>query len=304
MHLLINFLKQQARGIVILAVPLVIIGLAYPALFATAVGRLFGAMFIGLYVAYLNWRAAKNHIAALQYSPSGIFKDSYEEMIKACDCDPATITLRYAYSQEGTMLTAFSTISIDPLICLGAEQDPQAATVKAILLEHTVPHLSEAHKIRLQKAAALCSPAVQRFIFKHELGHVVANYTDKKLLLMGFCALAAAYTGITVAIALKSLGALGVILGVVVGGLVDILCHYASNLFFKTVAERNADLFAARFSSREDIAAAADYFDLQGALVKQHPEDQFFSRLPAELVSGHPRGATRAKYLRKLLVEK
>jgi len=304
MNVLANMLKQQAIGVINLSIPLILLFLIYPAALGTTVGLIMSALVMGVYVFYLNWKATKNQAAALQYSPTGARKEQFEQMIKECKLDPQGLILRYGYCHEGVAMAMFNTISVDPLVCAGVEDDPQALAVKNILLEHQVPLMSVPQKIRIQKVHEICSPAVQRFIFKHELGHVFYNYSNKKLILVGFIFALAVFGGMAAAFAVAAWGVWAVFFGMLVGGLIDLFLSYSSNLFFKYFAEKNADLFAARFSSLADREAAADFFEKHQIIVETYPEANVLAKVPGVILSGHPSGKARARYLRQFCLTK
>lgn len=89
-------------------------------------------------------------------------------------------------------------------------------------------------------------------------------------------------------------------MGLLAAGVTDLLLSYSSNYFFKAREEINADLFAARHSTRDETAAAADFFEAHQNILDTHKEQTLVAKIPGIILSGHPNGKTRANYLRKL----
>ena len=90
-------------------------------------------------------------------------------------------------------------------------------------------------------------------------------------------------------------------IGMIVGGMSDIVLTYASNIFFKLREEKKADIFAAEQSSAEEIEAAAQFFEQHLKLVDTYKEpNSLFAYLPSSVLTGHPDGTNRASYLRDL----
>lgn len=298
----LGLFKQQALGIFNLSIPVVLVAIIYPTFLLNTWGTMICSVFMGLYVFYLNRKATHNQANVLQYAPSSEYKESFEKSIQACKLDPSSINIRYGYSHEGIALTMFNTISIDPLLWNDSAQDPEAEKVKQILGQYTLPYLSPAQIARIVKVNEILSPAAQHFIFKHELGHIAQNYSNKKLIIVGIIGAIAAYAGITVALAIKYFGVFAVFIGMFISGIVDLLLSYASNLFFKVMQEKNADKFAAQYSSPEEVIAAADFFEKhQDILDAYRDPDNVLAQLPSTIISGHLNGKDRAHYLRQLV---
>jgi len=89
--------------------------------------------------------------------------------------------------------------------------------------------------------------------------------------------------------------------GIVVGCITDLTFTYLSNLLFKLREEKEADLFAAHYSSRAEIEATATFFE-QHKKIKDRLKDpnNFISLLPSVLTTGHLDSTSRARYLRSI----
>lgn len=294
-------LKQQAIGVIRLSAPIAIFAFYYPAFLATFFGMVVCSLVMGSYISYKHYIAINNLANSLIFIPSGEYKNMLEENIKECKLDPQGVNVRYAYSDEALALTMFNTISVDPLVWQDVAQDPAALKCKDVLNQYTVPHMSEAQKNRISKINEHFSTQVQRFIFKHELGHVFYNYSNKKLAIIFITSALSVYMGISIAVALKSLGMIAVLVGMLVGGLGDLVLTYASNVLFKLYEEKRADRFAAKYSSKEDIDAAADFFEKLHEIRAAHKEqDNVLAKIPSEILQGHLSDKARAQYLRHL----
>jgi len=291
--------KQQIIGVINLAIPVILFYQIYPAFLFAFWGKLLCAFVIGLYLYLVGRKSTLNMIKALQYAPTDEYKKRFEMMITACDMDPNAVSLLYAYTNEAIAITAYNTIIIDPVVWSTVALDPQAVCVNAIFEQFTNPTLSEMQRIRLAKVRDSFFPEVQEFIFKHELGHVYYVFSVKKLLITGLIGVVAAYSGIQAAMcALPMGGILAIVIGMLVGGVSDLVLSYLSNLFFKLQEEKRADSFAAHYSSRHAIEMAASFFEQHQSIMDEYGDKSFLSQLPFELVAGYQNGKARARRLR------
>lgn len=306
MNSFFTILKQEALGIVHLSLPTLVLAYISPELFSTWHGTMVCSLCTGFFIFYRNYDATCKQARALQFSPSEQNKEMFERIISSCKLNPATINLRYGYSHEGLAMAMLNTISIDPLIFRDLDNDPEAVKVKNILEQYTVPTMQELQKKRIDLTKQIASNSVLQFIFKHELSHVFYNYSLKKITLMALIIFIAAFSGISTAIFyFPRLGQAAMLLGMIVSGMVDLILSYASNYFFKAQAEKNADLFAAHYSSPEEIAAAADFFEKHQQIMDTNKEaDNFLTKIPSVIATGHPAGKTRAQYLRNIIINK
>jgi len=295
---------QQITGVIHLSIPVIILFYVNPALLQNPLGPIICSLVLGLYVWFLNYQQHKASIMRLVYVPSGAHKELFESWIRSCGVDVARIQLRYAYTAEQCTMTMGNTIIIDPICCSVCDGDATIVPVKSIFHQIIEPSLSENTKKRLAAYKEFLTPEAQAFLFKHEVGHVVHRFAAKKLCLIFLSGVMAAYVGIEVAkLVLVFNGFLAILLGMIVGGVLDLLLTYATNLFFKYCAEKNADIFAARYCSTDEIIAAAQFFAKIQEINETFKDPQnFLNRLPSAL-KGYPEGKTRAAYLLKLAKE-
>lgn len=242
-------------------------------------------------------------IASLRYVPTGRWVEDLHAMIVSCGVDPRSIILNYAYTAENIAMTTYNSIVIDPILWSTISDDPESIKIKEIFDAHIAPALSATQKDRLAQIKNIFSANAQRFVFKHELGHVVRNFSQKRLALVWAIGSSAAYAGITAAYMLLPLsGIFALLVGMFFGGVVDLFLTYSSNFFFKVYEEKQADLFAISFSSPEEIEAAALFFEQHQAIIDAQLEPgSLLHYLPSEIVSGHPNGNIRAAYIRSFL---
>ncbi len=249
----------------------------------------------------------KKQADSFKFLPSGEYAQRLEKIITECGMDAQKIQLRYSYSQGRIAITMFNTISIDPILCSLFEQDPEAIKIKNIVEPQVIALLPDEQKNRLSKIKEVLTPEVQEFIFKHELGHVFYGYSNKKIVIMGAIVTIAAYLGITTAVTTyQTLGSWAVALGMVVGGLIDMVLSYSSNPLFTAKEEKRADLFAAQYSSSETIEAVADFWEKHQNILDTYkdPNAGLVGSMPSIILSGHYDGKVRAQYLRAALSEK
>lgn len=295
--------KQQIQGVINLSFPLIIIYNLQPAFFVTIYGQILCSLALGAYVYYLNYKQVEQLEKTLQFSPTGDHKDFFNNIIEACQIDPATVVVKYAYTNESIAMAAGTTVIIDPVVWHDVQDDAQAVKVQEIFKLHVEPNLSQLQKDRLTAFHRVLTPAAQRFIFKHELGHIVHHFSFYKLIVVFITGSLAAFAGIMAAVAtLQIHGMLAIIVGMVVGGCMDLFLTYLSNLVWKLQQEKAADLFAVQYSSDEDIQAAALFFENHQNILDTHPEqNNVLAKLPSIIKTGHQHGEVRSAYLLKLM---
>ena len=299
--------KQQVLGVINLSLPIIVLFYVYPHLFLSFTVRFVCALLWGAYICYLNWKQLKNLMNSLKYVPTGDKKDLFNNAIKECNLNPNDFNVRYAYTNESIALAAGNTLVIDPIIWRDIDNDSEATKVKDIFELHIKHTLSDAQKDRLIAFHKTLNAAAQRFIFKHELGHIFYNYSYKKLVVIFMIGALTTYTGITAAvIALQVNGIIVLFLGLFVGGMSDILFTYISNALWKVYEEKKADKFAVQYSSYEDIQAAAHFFEkhqeIIDATTKQ--EKTLLRFIPSIFLSGHQNGKSRSKFILQLATKK
>lgn len=299
---MLNMLKQQMIGIINLSIPFVVIYQFYPAIFFAWQGVLACSIALGLYVWHLHRKNLNALTNRLIYKPTGQWKEMLEQQIQACNIKPENIQLFYAYTNEALAMAAGNSIIIDPLACNTINDDPEALKVLGIINPTTDPSFSDLKRLRMQKTQEALSCDAQSFIFKHELGHVVRNYSQKKLVTVFLTASLSAYAGIIAAMnTLTSGGIVAIIMGMLVGGLTDLILSYLSNATFKAHEEKQADIFAIQFSSPEEIKAAATFFEQHQSILDTYGEPHLLHKVPSIILSGHLNGKTRAALLRSYL---
>ncbi len=298
--------KKQIEGVINLSLPIILLYNVYPIVLHTVLGRVVCSLAIGLYLYYINYQQLQNLQNALQFSPSGDHKDFFNNLIEECNVDPNLVIVKYAYIPEGIAMALEKTIIIDPILWHGVNDDPQAVKVEEIFKTHVEKGLTSVQKDRIAAFHQSLTPGAQRFIFKHELGHVMLNFSQKKLLVMLSLGFVATYCGIIAAMfALPIHGLIAIIVGMFVGGFMDLFLTYASNVVWKLQEEKAADRFAADHSSNEDIQATALFFENHQHILDTHKEaGNFLSDLPSVILSGHQHGSVRSAYLLQLRSKK
>lgn len=303
MQLMFN---QQINDIIQLSLPIIIIFNVYPTIFSTFKGQFFCALMIGVYLCYSHWQIAENFPKSLLYSPTGQHKELLNHLIKECNVNPDDIILKYAYTNESIALANGSTIVVDPILWHNFDDDQEAIKVKDVFEKQIQPNLSPTQIKRIAEIHAVLNPAAQRFIFKHELGHVCGNFFRKHLVSVFIIGTLAAYSGIAVAMRLvPTNGFFATVFGMLAGKWVDILLTYISNVVLRLPEEKKADQFAVKYSSCEDLEAAILFFEQHQDILNANKEpENFLSCIPSYIRTGHQNGKSRAKYLLKLALQK
>jgi hypothetical protein len=116
----------------------------------------------------------------------------------------------------------------------------------------------------------------------------------------GLIGLFAAYSGISIGMMLMPYnGFVALLCGMFAGGTADLLFTYISNALFTAREEKQADLFAAKHSSKEEILAAADFFEKHQMIVDQAKRNAgILGKIPSVILNGHHDGFARAAILR------
>lgn len=298
--------RKQIEGVINLSFPIIILYNISPLFLLTIPGQIFCSFAVGAYLYFMHYKQLQNLQNSLQFSPSGDHQEFFNNIMETCQVDPDSVILKYAYIPEGIALTAGKTIVIDPILWHGVSDDVQAGKVEEIFKVHIEPGLTDAQKAQIEAIHQLLTPESQRFIFKHELAHVVRNFSCIKLLVVFIVAFLATYSGILAAvIALQVHGLLAILVGMFVGGCMDLFLTYGSNVVWKLQEEKAADYFAAQYSSDEDIQAAALFFENYQHVIDRYKESgNFIANLPQAVLSGHQHGSARSVYLRGLMSQK
>ncbi len=292
--------KQQIIGTINLSLPTIILFQVYPNFIFSWFGITVISLATGLYIFFVNWQSSWKMVNSFLYKPTGDYAEKLEKMITECNMRSEAITINYAYAHETISMATFNNMVIDPIVWSIVEYDPEALKVKDIYEKAIEPQLSSLQKTRLQLIKQALTPGAQRFIFKHELAHIYYHYSYKRLILAGFIGACASAIALYAAQEMFNLfnGIAAIITGILMGMTVDLFLTYTSNILFKAQQEKKADLFAARYSTREDIQAAADFFEKHQAIIETNKDpNNKLSFLPSIIATGHPDGKTRARYL-------
>lgn len=263
------------------------------------------SLLYGGYVWYVHYSQSVAINTRLQFVPTGNALAVFQEQIKQCSMDPEKVSLRYGYAGDGVAMANYQTVIIDPILWQDCQQDAAAQAAIQVLQQFVLPGLAQDKKELNERIKLIITPAAQRFIFKHELGHVYYNYSFKKLLFLGATGFTVTVAGLTSAALLLPAagGMVAFVCGTLVAWLTDIIITYSSNVLFKAREERNADLFAAQHSTPEEIEAAALFFEHYEKSAQQYRTEHagLLKYVPGIVLSGHPDGITRGAYLRKLI---
>jgi hypothetical protein len=299
--------KQSFIGFINISLPVILFFYIFPALLFNPGAYLIVSICMGVYIWYLNYA---QHIAlqkALFYAACGKHKEMFDFYIKSCNLDPSKIILKYAYTAQQVAMAIGNTVVMDPTTCSICADDVNAVPVINVFQQLYEPTLNELGKKRQAWQSQNLTPEIQSFIFKHELGHVVDQYSYKKLWVVFLIGTLAVYGAINSAkMAVPVVGLLGaVFVGLVVGPCIDVFLTLFLNLVFKVAAEKRADAFAVKYSSSEEIIQAADFFAQEQEIIETYKDsNDWLLKLPTEVYSGHPNGRNRKKYLLQLAKNK
>lgn len=256
-------LVRQFIGFFLLFVPFLLLYSYKPQFMLSFYGALIYALLVGFRTGYVYYQSSKNLVKGLKFVPSGSVKNYFEEQVKEVGLNPQDIAFRYAYCDSNIALTVFNTIIIDQMMWHGCDEDSVCVEAQNLIKIQIQPVLLPVQKKFHQQIKGALTPDAQRFIFKHELGHVVDNYSWKRIILNGIIGFGGMYSGIFVGkiLVLANYGLVSLLAGIITGGVVDLLLTFVSNVVFKAPKETGADSFAIKHSSKKEIAAAADFFE-------------------------------------------
>lgn len=296
-------LLQQLIGMINISLPLILLYVLFPNFVLSFWGILCCSLGVGLYVAYITHIITKNQARSLLFIPSEEYTQIFNQEIVHCGLEPKDVALRYSYTDDGVAMTLFNTIAIDPMFWKEID-DPELLKTRRVIEQFILPHVPENKKTLHAHINAILTPLAQRFIFKHELGHIFYNYSHKRVLVTGILSTLAAAAGMyTVQSTITTWGGLvSLVLGIAVGGLLDMLTTYANNIFFKVREEKKADIFACKFSSKEEILAAADFFEQYEHHAQEYRKSigGLTAWMPTIILSGYIDGVSRAHYLKNI----
>lgn len=235
-----------------------------------------------------------------KFIPSPAQTALFNKTIVSCGLDPEKVALRYAYADDGIAITLFNTIVIDPMLWKDVD-DPEFYKTREIIEKFVLPSVDEDKKRLHANIDTILTPTVQEFIFKHELGHIVRQFSIRRIILVGIIAFVSTSVALlTVRAAIHLGGFTAFCIGFLVGTCVDLILSYASNVFFKAQEEKRADFFACSFSSREQIEHAADFFEQYEHFAQMYRETLggIHILIPTILLSGYINGKSRSQYLK------
>jgi hypothetical protein len=297
-----SIIRQQIIGISKLSLPFIVFYSLVPHQLFSFWGIALGSLVSGIYVSYVSYKTTRTMADGLKHVPSTHHMQLFHNEIIQCGLQPNDICLRYAYADDGIAMTMFNTVAIDPMLWKGIIDDPEFNRAKNIIETHVIPGVPEAKKILQAKINKALSPTVQKFIFKHELGHVFYNYSNKRIVVLGIIGAITACIGLlTAATVITTLGGIGAaVLGIVTAASIDLLLTYSSNLFFKAREEKRADAFAMQFSSKKEIEAAADFFEQYEEYAQEYRKSTLglMNSMPTTMLTGYISGSIRVNHLR------
>ena len=299
-----HFLMRQFLSTLNLCTPILLAYFIFPTFVMSAIGIVIFSLLVASNLAFSSYLSSSNIENGLKFVPSEKYKKMFEEQIEQAGLKPSQVSLRYAYNDDAIGLTLFNTVIVDPMLWKGIKDDPAFLSAQQVINTHIIPTLPETKKkLHIQFNALLTEPA-QRFIFKHELGHVADKYSYKRIALTGCIgALSTTNALLFVRIFIDSFNGFIVFGGaVIVAMLTDSLVSYSSNIFFKARKEKAADFFAAQTCSKEEVEAAADFFEGYEVSAQEFRKSigQTFTDIAPMFFRGYVSGADRAKYLRKI----
>jgi hypothetical protein len=285
------------------SIPIILIFYMFPALMFNNLADVMISIPMGIWIFYLHYMQLKTAQNSLLYVPSGRHKELFDSYIRLCNFDPSKVIIKYAYTGQQMGMAMGNTLIIDPTTCSICKDDVNANPVLNVFHQLYEANLDELGKRRQSLQLQNLTPEIQAFIFKHELGHIVGNYSYKELGVNFVIATLSFYGGISMAkFILSSFGILPAIFaGILAATFLDIFLTLFSNLLFKVRAEKRADYFAAKYSSKEEIIQAAHFFVEEQEIIDVYKNsNDWVLKLPIELYSGHPHAKSRKKYLLQL----
>ena len=212
--------------------------------------------------------------------------------------------VRYAYTDDAVAMTLFNVIAVDQMLWSTIEDDPEALKAREVVEKYVLPNVPENKKEMHRVIKNNLTPNVQKFIFRHELAHVFYNYSYRRVLITSIIGAAATGIALTVAFNVKPIlgGFVTILISICTGAIADILFSYATNFFFKSYEEKRADIFATRFSSKEEIEEAANFFEQYEQAARKYRAmlGSIMFKLPTTILNGYIDGICRAQYLRKI----
>lgn len=297
-------LRQQLVGVINISLPFLCLYYLAPDYALSLVGIILYCFAVGAYVGYVVYASTRNQSKGLLFAPTDVYEQQFANEIILCGLDPKKVLVRYAYTDDAIAMTLFNVVVVDPMVWSTIQDDSEALKARDVIEKHILPSVAENKKEMHHAIKSNLTPNVQRFIFKHELAHVFYNSSYRRVFITSL--MGATATSIALILAFKAkpiLGGLGALLiSICVGAIVDLLFAYATNFFFKSYEEKRADIFATRFSSKEEIESAAGFFEQYEWAARKYRETigSIIFKLPTTIVNGYIDGVRRAQYLREI----
>lgn len=293
---------RQIIGTLNLACPFILLYKFMPHFALTAYGIVFYSSLVGLYLIYINYNSAKKQLKTLLYRPSGSYREEFNSEIERCGLDHRNVSLRYAYTGDNVAMTIFNGIILDPLVWKNLE-DPERIKASDVVEKYIIPTIAPDKLELLSNIQNKITTGAQKFIFRHELGHVFYNYSYKKILLSSLIGVFVTAVALVVAhqIMPRFDATYTFVICLALSCLLDLILGFlVVNLFFKTNVEYQADLFAAKFSNSQETEEAACYFENyeKAAQVYRNNTNSFLKFIPTTILTGYIDGVRRAQYLR------
>lgn len=200
--------------------------------------------------------------------PSPEQRKKFDELITQCGMKPEDISIYYVWTCGQAVQADVNALKIDPLIWKGIENDPEFEKARYWIAVDglEIKNLSgNVFKKLYTQIYDVLTLEAQNFMFKHELAHVFYNHEKKRLLKnfsilgIGFSTAYGVYvSGFNKWLALWTGWASMELLGSI------------NKRFFHSYEEWLADKFAIKYSSVEEIKAAADFFEKRAKIMRKH----------------------------------
>lgn len=304
-----NMVKTHLALLFQLGLPVIIAYLISPTFTLSPLGMITISFIIGGRTLYKQYHASLTEARTLAYAPSQEFLERFKQEVKTCGLDPEAISFGYSYLFDKVAISLFKTIKIDPLLWKNIENDPIAIKITKVLNEHILPSEAE-HKKMFQAAINQhLTPQAQCFILRHELGHIAHDDSWPRLISVSTIVTLVVLVGMAVAAYLLPIvgGVAALFFALCAAMIADLTFSALNNKLINAMQEQRADLFAAQYSTDEEITAAGNFFkafDVAASEHIQHKNQLEYLGLPNSFSKGYYTGAQRAAYLQKYVDER
>ena len=236
------------------------------------------------------------------FAPSKEHKAWFDQELCRMGVDPEKIAIRYIFTGGMLASTYEGIIVIDPLTWNTDDIICKNARTFYVSALHGSGKWNQQIDAFFEKIRQVSTPESQRFIFRHEVGHLVAGDVKKRIIAGSLLAISNCYLSMSFAHYVTDSPVKRNMITIASILSTSLLFNALYNNIFIALQENNADIFAAQYSTKEEILAAADFFEAHGKALDelQHAQGTWFSsKRFGKLVSGHMRGEERAQFLRK-----